>query len=277
MGTTLSEHIQRIKSHMPEIKNQIVDTVRTHVNKQTSSISEVRAGGDAPTSASSGEDVLVDEKLLEVNPVLESLEQMSGWTKKAKQYIGEAQKENETLATSLQALEERTGEADILGQASYQGDLKMVVGRKLCPRYAAISKGGILCVFNDRTGGKPVQQLKINANTQLGMIDKLPNGFQVKSGVESAIFSAPDDMELMQWTNTILKLQVAGHAEFKDQTASVFEQAQSGVDQIHTYMDRITQQAESLKDQAALLAKIQALENMIRAKDELIAELRANN
>ena len=67
---------------MPEIKNQIVDTVRTHVNKQTSSISEVRAGGDAPTSASSGEDVLVDEKLLEVNPVLESLEQMSGWTKK---------------------------------------------------------------------------------------------------------------------------------------------------------------------------------------------------
>ena len=195
---------------------------------------------------------------------------------RAKQYIGEAQKENETLATSLQALEERTGEADILGQASYQGDLKMVVGRKLCPRYAALSKSGVLCVFNDRTGGKPVVQLKINANTQLGMIDKLPNGFQVKSGLDSAIFSASDDMELMQWTNNILKLQVAGHAEFKDQTASVFEQATSSIDQVHVYMDRITQQMESMKDQAKLLAQVRALEDMVRSKDELIAQLRSN-
>ena len=194
---------------------------------------------------------------------------------RAKKQIDESREENQKLIQSLAAMEQKTGESDIIGNATCKGPLGMLVGKKIVKRFAALSKDGNLFVFTDAKGGKPLKQLKINSNATMAMVEhpQVPNGFQVSSGPESAIFSAPDDMSMMQWTNGILKLQVAQHSEYAAQTADSFHQAIYSLDQVKTYMDRVSSTAKELRDQAKLLARIQALEKQVQEKDSKIASL----
>ena len=174
----------------------------------------------------------------------------------------------------MQSLEERTGEADVIGQAKYKGKLQMLSGRRLVARYVAISKNGSLFVFQDEKGGKPQMEMKLDSTTQLAMIEKLKCGFQVQSGSTSLIFSAADEMDMTMWTNTILKLQVAGISDYENQTSDSFTQAQTCLEQIEMYTNRITAHAEGLKEQAKLIAKIAALEEMVRERDSEITKLK---
>ena len=193
---------------------------------------------------------------------------------RAKQQVDESRKMYSSLSQAMQKLEERTGEADIIGRAQRKGELGMVSGRKLVRRYVAISKTGSLFVFQDNKGGKPQAEMKLDSTTKLAMLDKIKCGFQIQSGMETMIFSANDDMDMVQWTNTILKLQVSGISDYADQTSDAFSQTAHSLDQITMYINRITANADELNDQAALLARIAALENQVRQKDHEITTLK---
>jgi len=259
---SIGDYVTSVKTHLPSIKDQIKQTVLDRVG-----------GGNSNSTVEELPEIQIDAKELEVNAICENIEQLNGWLAKAKKQIDVSQTNYSDLNKSMTALEERTGEADIIGNAIKKGELGFVQGRKLVKRYVAISKSGILFIFQDKNGGKPLSEMKLDSGTQIGMIEKLKFAFSVGNGRSSFVFSGSDDMDLAGWTNQILKIQVAGISDFKDQTGDSFHQAASALDQITLYSNRIAETAAQLKDQTELLARIKALESLVREKDAKIAEL----
>lgn len=154
------------------------------------------------------------------------------------------------------------------------GTVKMVVGRKLLDRFAVISKSAILFVFQDSKCGKPLHQMKLDSTTQVGMVDKIKNGFSINNGKENFIFSCNEDTEMASWTNTALKIQVTGVSGFENQTSDSFSRTIHAIEQASLFSNKIKDAATQLNDQAALLARISALEEMVRQKDKELEVLR---